>query len=284
MENNSEITFNNQVFNNPSTTQPVIWGQGAHQKLLDLIQEENEESISEFLNSVPNPELLINAIDTTFKQSAFYKAVNIQNDQKCLSIAKLLFSKGGKLNVKDIHGQSPLFYICKEGKLELLTMCLNQGVDVNETDHFRQTPLFYASRDGKTDCVKLMIANKANPNHKDKVDQTAMFYASRDNRFEVVKVLVKGGGDVNISDHKKQTALYFARKNGNKEIDEFLVANGAVNTKDGILKQADLKKVAKPGFLISRQNQINKPSFRNEFTKRQKISRDNKKKERSNSR
>jgi hypothetical protein len=160
----------------------------------------------------------------------------------------------GRINAKDIHGQSPLFYISKEGKIELLSLFLDNGADINETDNFRQTPLFYAARDGKTDMVRTLLLNRANPNHRDKIDQTPLFYAARDNRIDACRVLLEFGGDVNAADYKKQTALFFARKNGNKDVDEFLVASGAINTKDGILRHSDLKKKSlrtKPVVVLS---------------------------------
>lgn len=256
MDSNSEIMFNNQIFNSGSTarvppveiTQPqqtFVYGQGKHQELLDQIQQENPQGIIDVLNSVPNSDQLINVLDPTFKQSVFYKVVNIPNEQTCIDICSLFFAKGGRITGKDVHGQSPLFYICKEGKINLLKLFLSHGADINETDNFRQTPLFYASRDGKSEMVRGMILNRANPNHKDKVDQTPLFYASRDNRLDTCKVLLEMGSDVNLADHKKQTALFFARKNGHKDIDEFLVANGAINTKDGILRQSDMRKTTK---------------------------------------
>lgn len=285
MDNHPEMIFNNQVLNPPINrtvqqsveSQPqnaiVVYGQGKHQELLDQIQHENLQSIKEILESVNNADQLINILDLTFKQSAFYKAVNIPSEKMCLDIAQYFFSKGGKINVKDIHGQSPVFYICKEGKIELLKICLAHGIDINETDNFRQTPLFYAARDGKADMVRFMIQSRANPNHKDKVDQTPLFYASRDNRLECVKALIDLGADVNIADHKKQTALFFARKNTNKDIDEYLIMNGAINTKDGILRQSDLKKGTKIRKLKSSKSQINWTIIRNKCQTRKKISR-----------
>lgn len=273
MDSNSDMIFNNQILNTGTSRPPqslisaniqngiIVYGQGKHKELIDLIESENLSGLIEILNSVPNPEQYINILDPTLKQSAFYRAVNIRNEKLCLDVARVFFANGGKINVKDIHGQSPVFYICKEGKIELLKMCLEQGIDINETDNFRQTPLFYAARDGKTDMARFMIMNRANPNHKDKVDQTALFYAARDNRLDVCKILIELGADVNIPDHKKQTALFFAKKSGHKEIEDFLIMNGAINTKDGILRQSDLKRGIKVGILISAQSKVDRTSF-----------------------
>jgi len=271
------MMFNNQIFNSGATNpsnglqgnqlliQPVVYGQGKHQELLDQIQHESAQGVADVLRSIPNTDQLINVLDPTFKQSAFYKAVNITNPLACLEVCQLFFDKGGKITGKDVHGQSPLFYLCKEGKIEALKLFLENGADINETDNFRQTPLFYASRDGKTEIVRVMVQNGANPNHKDKVDQTPLFYAARDNRLETCKVLIELGSDLNLADQKKQTALFFARKSGHKDIDDYLVMHGAINTKDGILRQSDMRKTTKIGEIISSQSEVHWSDLRKQY-------------------
>ncbi len=266
MDKASNVVFNNQAVeggvghpqqtHTPSgTNQAPTYGQGRHQELLEAISTENYQQALNVLNSVPNPEQILNLMDNIFRQSAIYRVVTMPDPAKALEFARLFIAKGAIVLGKDIHGQSPLFYICKEGRSELLKLLLENKADINETDNFRQTPIFYASRDGKTDMVRTMLEYKANPNHKDKAEQTALFYAARDNRLETVKALVEGGANVNIADGKKQTALYFARKSGNQAIDDYLVAEGAVNTKDGILRQADMRKTTKIGRFKSAQSQ-----------------------------
>ena len=273
MDGNNEMMFNNQIFNSGPTSVPaqvtnfsnsapsVVYGQGSHQELLDAIHSENPTKLVELLKSLPNPDAYINATEPVFKQSMFYRVVNGVNEKSVVDIAKMLVQFGGKINVKDIHGQSPLFYICKDGKIELLRVFLASGADINETDNFRQTPLFYASRDGRHDMVRFMIENRANPNHKDKVDETALFYAARDNRLETCKTLIQLGADVNIADQKKQTALFFAKKNHHIDIEELLIMNGAYNTKDGLLRQADLRKKPTPIQVMKSIAQISESSF-----------------------
>lgn len=266
MDKASNVVFNNQAVEG-GVGQPALththsgahaaptYGQGRHQELLEAISTENYQQALNVLNSVPNPEQILNLMDNIFRQSAIYKVVLMPDPAKALEFARLFIAKGAIVLGKDIHGQSPLFYICKEGRIELLKLLLENKADINETDNFRQTPIFYAARDGKTDMVRTMLEHKANPNHKDKAEQTALFYAARDNRLETVKALVEGGANINVADGKKQTALYFARKMGNQAIDDYLVAEGAVNTKDGILRQVDMRKKPINGAFKSSQGQ-----------------------------
>lgn len=145
--------------------------------------------------------------------------------------------------LRDIHGQSPLFYICRDGNIELLNLFCSKGADLNERDSFNQSPIFYASRDGQKECIKRMIELDANVNQKDKVNETALFYAAREGKSDVCEVLLAHGAEINIVDHKKQTALYFAKKNGHTDTISLLISRGAYNTKDGKLKASDVAKL-----------------------------------------
>lgn len=145
--------------------------------------------------------------------------------------------------VRDIHGQSPLFYICRDGNVQLLNLFVGKGADINERDSFNQSPLFYASRDGRADCILEMIKLDANVNQKDKVNNTALFYAAREGRTRVCEILLDHGAEINVVDPKKQTALYFAKKNGHSSTIDLLISRGAYNTKDGKLKTSDINKI-----------------------------------------
>lgn len=266
MNKDSQVIFNNQSVDNhphsstntnaPSLNYPppqmYVFNQGKHLELMEATKAQDLAKAIEILNSVPNPELLVNLVDSgQFHQSIMYKVVQLPDEAVALQFCELFVSKGAKILFKDAYNQSPMFYLCKEGRVSLFNFFIEHGADINETDQFRQTPLFYAARDGKSEMVRLMLERKANPNHKDKADQTPLFYAARDNRLETCKVLIEMGADVKCADSKKQTALFYAKKQGNKEVEEFLIAAGAINTKDGIVRPLDLKRQPKPRKLKS---------------------------------
>lgn len=266
MDKASDVVFNNQAVDGSSGVpalvhtpsggqQPLQYNQGRHHELLEAIAKSDYQQAVQILNSVPHPDQVLNLMDPTFRQSIVYKTVCMPDPAVALEFTRLFIAKGAIILGKDLHGQSPLFYICKEGRPDLLHLFLENKADINETDNFRQTPIFYASRDGKTDMVRTMLANKANPNHRDRAEQTALFYAARDGRLDTVKALVEGGANVNIADGKRQTALAFARKNNHQEVDDYLVAVGAINTKDGTLKQGDLRKSIKQSDLNSSEDE-----------------------------
>lgn len=257
MDKESQVIFNNQADqphpHGHGSAASLAFNQGKHLELMEAIKKEDLQSATEILASVPNPEQLLNLADqSSYHQSAIYKAVLIQNEAVALDFCKLFISKKANVVGKDAFNQSPLFYVCKEGRVSILALFLENKADINETDQFRQTPLFYASRDGKTDMVRYMIEKRANVNHRDKAEQTPLFYAARDNRLETCKVLVESGAEVNAVDTKKQTALFYAKKHGNKDIEDYLISAHAINTKDGIMRNADLRRQPKPRELTSR--------------------------------
>lgn len=247
------MTFNNQLMRPSAHEQPTQQYQPAptdtyvdpQRELLILIREENPERLRSFLSTQASPESLVNQRDREFQQTPLYIAVQIPNKQSALAVCQVLAEFGASFRVKDIHGQSPLFYICKDGVIPLLQLALAHGADINETDHFNQTPLFYAARDGQADCIREMIRNGSNPNHRDKVNETALFYASRDGRLAAVRTLLEQGADPNVIDDKKQTALFFAKRQNHSDVIDLLISRGAINTKDGRLTKADIARATK---------------------------------------
>lgn len=276
MDKESDVVFNNQNFDlagghapsygreGSGSFAPLAYNQGRHHDLLEAVAAADYQTTANILNSTTNHAAFLNLTDPTYKQTVLYKVVTMPSASAALEFARLCISKGALIIIKDVHGQSPLFYVCKEGRIDLLYLFLENKADINETDNFRQTPLFYASRDGKSEMVKTMIENKANVNHKDMAEQTALFYAARDNRFQTVKILIENGADVNMADNKKQTALFFVKKNGHREIEDYLILAGAINTKDGILRQSDMRKTVKQAQskLTSPQNEEHCQHFR----------------------
>lgn len=74
--------------------------------------------------------------------------------------------------------------------------------DSNHQDTLNQTCLFYVSRDGRIDLVELFLANGCQANHSDTYDQTALFYAAREGHVEIMKKLIEAGGDPDFVDHE----------------------------------------------------------------------------------
>ena len=153
--------------------------------------------------------------------------------------------------------QSILFYLAKEGHAKCIEMVLDRGISPEESDIHGQTPIYYAARDGRVDVIKLLIQWGADVNHKDNIsNQTCLFYAARDGRYDACKCILENGGLPTHMDNKKQTPLHWAKRHNKKEVIELLQAY--TNTKsDG--KNAEKSKVKGKPLPPPQQNTIYMP-------------------------
>jgi len=67
--------------------------------------------------------------------------------------------------------QSILFYLAKEGHAKCIEMILSKGINPEDSDIHGQTPIYYASRDGRIDVIKLLLQWGADVNHKDNISK-----------------------------------------------------------------------------------------------------------------
>ncbi|XP_051545015.1 ankyrin repeat and SOCS box protein 13-like isoform X2 [Myxocyprinus asiaticus] len=138
------------------------------------------------------------------------------------------------VDVRTIHGSTPLCHACAAGSIESVKLLVDHGASVNPSlTALTASPLHEACIRGNPDCVKLMIAKGAlleafdiyfgTPLHAacakahldcsllllnagakvnaTKFHETALHHAARAEREELVELLVEFGGDVNISDN-----------------------------------------------------------------------------------
>lgn len=210
--------------------------------LVQLIKEERVEEARQFLARAPDPRALAQAKSPESLQPPLFQAVQLKGAGKAVEMVRALLELDVPVSPVDSYGQTPLFYLCRDGNTELLALFLERGADINQEDSFKQTPLFYASKEGHEEFVRQMIEHGAEVDHFDKIRETPLFYAARDGKQETCRVLIEAGANVNTIDDKKQTPLYFAMKSNNAAIVEFLVAQGAIRTRDGrITKNEQVK-------------------------------------------
>lgn len=181
----------------------------------------------------------------------------LKDKESCVNITRLLLqngtpgSTGADVLHKDNYRQTPLFYIARDGKLDLMEMFIEKGANLNETDEYNQTPIFYACREGQTEIVKFMHERGVNIHHLDRNSENCLFYSAREGRADICKFLIEKGINVNQVDNNNQTAMSFARKKGHQMIIDLLASAGAVSHKNGsrVAKKESTKSIkgAAPG-------------------------------------
>ena len=114
------------------------------------------------------------------------------------------------MNEPDIYGQTPLYYIARENRINLIEIIdrKNIKIDYNHADKIaNQTALFYAARQGNLEMCKLLIERGANVLHQDTSHKTAASYAKKFEKNDVYEYLnneaqklkVKGGDKKPVS-------------------------------------------------------------------------------------
>jgi len=84
-------------------------------------------------------------------------------------------SQGDPVDVRDVHGETPLLYAAIKGRYEAATILLENGADVNLAENDGWTPLHFAAC-GRVDVVELLIKNKAKLNARNSFGWCAKNY------------------------------------------------------------------------------------------------------------
>ena len=132
-------------------------------------------------------------------------------------VLRLLLTRTMKdVDVKNIHGQSPLILACQSGQGCAVSLLLQHGATVQaEVGH--ESPLHVACKAGHVEVVRLLLDHKADVDHEDCAEQTSLHRALEDRseckehvRHDIVRLLLQGGADLQHSDRYGTTPLDLA--------------------------------------------------------------------------
>ena len=76
----------------------------------------------------------------------------------------MLLGKGADINKADKNGETPLFYSCYNGNLELARLLLDKGADVNKAGKYGHTPLFASCDRNNLELARLLLSRGAKDN------------------------------------------------------------------------------------------------------------------------
>ena len=103
-------------------------------------------------------------------------------------IVKPLLLAGVDVNVRNIHGFTPLTMAASRGHLEVARVLLEQGADVDAQDHYGVTALIEAARWNYVEIVNLLLEYNADQNIK-LGGRTALQWAEYKGHTQVVSIL-----------------------------------------------------------------------------------------------
>lgn len=166
-----------------------------------------------------------------------YVAANAEDEEFAVSVAKLLLSKGARVNDEDFFGRVPVVYAIEEERRALLEFLLDNGADVTLSSRTYIMPVVFVPFLRKNpDITYLVISKCPNVNVMDNLGNTTLSWASRFGYIDLVQHLLNKGAAINnLSIHFK-TPLMEAAEKGHYDIAALLVQKGAnvnLQTKKG---------------------------------------------------
>jgi ankyrin repeat protein len=125
-------------------------------------------------------------------------------------------------------GSTALHVACRNNKVDVIRVLLENGADPNSVDDFGQTPLIelmLMENDGNVSAaIELLLEHGADINAKDDEDTTALMYACLSKNKNAVDVLLENRADIHLRDNTGKTALQIAQDKGNADIVEAIEA------------------------------------------------------------
>ena len=147
-------------------------------------------------------------------------------------------SHGFDVNVKNLNGETPLYWAALYGRATIAATLIAAGANVNATTARAYTPLQRAAGSGHADVVAVLMSAGAEVNAKDVFGGTPLHWAAGSGRATIVATLIAAGAEVNAKTNTGRTPLHEAafwrgRAAVAATVAATLIAAGAeVNAKD----------------------------------------------------
>ena len=127
-------------------------------------------------------------IDTENHQNAFFYTALIKNDEDALNICKYFKELEVDPLFKDKHQQTCLYYTAREGKYLTSKYLIEEcNIPINDKDIYGQHPIYYACREGHLNLCELLVEKGADVNLEDKYGQTCV-------QSKIMELLLNNGG------------------------------------------------------------------------------------------
>lgn len=142
------------------------------------------------------------------------------------STARLLVSRGGRLDARDAAGRTPLITAVLADNVEVADVLLGAGADLEAVDsNLGASPLSWAACRGRFMAAKFLLSKGAQINRMTGPDgDTPLHRAVMCKGLEMIKYLVANGADVNATNNKGLTPM---KRTFNRKQKELLRSLGA---------------------------------------------------------
>ncbi len=168
---------------------------------------------------------------------------------------KYLVSLGAPVNLKDIHGYTPLHIAVERDRLDLVEYLMLAGAEPNlKTNLTDLTPLHLAAESASPEILAILLQSDVDCDVLDRHDNSPLHYAVSSNKLENVQKLLQACSEVNFANNNRQTPLHLAVEVDQIDIVNDLLQAGADPNARDILNKSPLDYVqleAQNGVSIS---------------------------------
>jgi ankyrin repeat protein len=135
----------------------------------------------------------------------------------------IIMDDPSSINVKDIHGSTPLSIAAQEGQLEVVKLLLDKGAAIEAKTNYRGAPASTAAFYSDPAIVKVLaVKGTVQP-----VGATPLYIAAKEGHVAVVKLLLEKGAAIEAKADDGCTPLSIAAFNGHADLVALLLERGA---------------------------------------------------------
>lgn len=135
----------------------------------------------------------------------------------------IIMDDPSSVNVKDIHGSTPLSIAAQEGHLEVVKLLLEKGAAIETKTNYRRAPVSTAAFYSNPAIVKVLAVKGT----VEAIGATPLYIAAREGHLAVVKLLLEKGAAIEAKAEDGCTPLSTAAFNGHADVVKLLLERGA---------------------------------------------------------
>lgn len=96
-----------------------------------------------------------NRLESQLRQPPLYFSVINADEEMGYEMTKALIDAGANANFKDANEQTIMFYCCRDGKRKLVEYLVTLGCRLDEEDLYGQTPIYYVASENRLNLLEL---------------------------------------------------------------------------------------------------------------------------------
>jgi len=99
-----------------------------------------------------------------------------------------IINSGVNINSRNLYGETPLLWCCKEGNLEIAKVLVEHGAKINIRDGEGNTPLHWAAEYNQHEMVSYFLSKGTSLNRNNDLQQTPIDIAIENQSLETVAI------------------------------------------------------------------------------------------------